>query len=416
MSRVRLAFSPILGAAVASGALIAALGYFLPTAPAQADLLIVAPHPDDDLITAAGVIARAREADENVWVLFMTNGDVLGKESGLKRQDEEVEALALLDVPEDNIIFLGYPDGSLEDLYKVFTDSSAARPAAGPDHQTTTFGERGLGRADYHRHAFGSHADNNGANVRKDLQHMLSTYRPSHIFVTAEWDQHPDHRTTYEFVTDSLKAVRHRAPAYDPTIHKTIVWNNFSNQPEWPAAAAPQAYFTEPPRLRERTGLIWAERESLDVPLSMQSAVLTENLKWRAIDAHNTQGGNNGYIGQFVHKDEFFWTLRASESELPPASQTSRPPVPDAGLDQTAERGARVALDGSASFDPDGTPLSYLWRRVEGPEVALSNAGSAHASFTVPSDAAPGSVFVFELKVGDATSISVADAVSVRVE
>jgi len=409
MLRDRLAFSPILGAVIATGAAMAILGYILPTTPARADLLIVAPHPDDDLITSAGLILRARQAGEVVWVLFMTNGDVMGMDSGRQRQDEAVAALDLLHVPEDNIIFLGYPDGSLEDLRGPYLAANTTRAAANHDGQTTTFGDRGLGRAEYHRHIFGDHATNNGTNLRVDLTHVLSSYHPAHIFVTSEHDAHPDHRTTYHFVLDAVAGARDAAPSYNPTIHKTIVWNDFSNQLAWPAAANAAVYFTEPPNLQARTGLIWAQRESLDVPLEMQVATLTENLKWRAINAHTSQGGNNGYIGQWVHKDEFFWTERTGGG-------SNRPPVPNAGTDRSAGRGARVQLDGSASFDPDGNTLSYQWRQVGQPSVALADASTARPSFTVPRGTAEGTMLVFELRVGDGTSTSVADALSVRAE
>jgi LmbE family N-acetylglucosaminyl deacetylase len=403
MQRVGLAFPPFFAAS------LALLGCMLATAPVRADLLIVAPHPDDDIITSAGVILRARQAGETVWVLFMTNGDVLGVETGLTRQDEAVDALHLLNVPESNVIFLGYPDGSLDDLRGPYAGSDTARPAGeNRDRQTTTFGERGRGAAEYHRYVFGEAADNNGANVLMDLSHFLSTYDPAHIFVTSEHDRHPDHRSSYYFILDALTSVMAAAPAYNPTVHKTIVWNDFSNQSAWPAAAAPTLYFTEPPDLLARTGLVWMQRESLDVPLEIQTSVLTESLKWRAIDSHNTQGGNTGYIGQFVHKDEFFWTARAQGS--------NRPPVPNAGVDRTAGRGASVSLNGSASFDPDGTTLSFQWRQTAGPSVTLSSASTAQPSFTVPAGTAVGSVFVFELKVGDGAVTSVADAVSVRVD
>jgi hypothetical protein len=37
------------------------------------------------------------------------------------------------------------------------------------------------------------------------------------------------------------------------------------------------------------------------------------------------------------------------------ATPGNEPPLPDAGLDQTVERGATVLLDGTGSRDPDGT-------------------------------------------------------------
>jgi hypothetical protein len=36
-------------------------------------------------------------------------------------------------------------------------------------------------------------------------------------------------------------------------------------------------------------------------------------------------------------------------------------PVADAGLDQTAAQGARVTLDGSGAYDPDGDALTWRW-------------------------------------------------------
>ena len=60
--------------------------------PARADVLVVAPHPDDDIITSAGVVLRARQAGETAWIVFMTNGDIDGEASGLARQAEAVAA------------------------------------------------------------------------------------------------------------------------------------------------------------------------------------------------------------------------------------------------------------------------------------------------------------------------------------
>jgi PKD repeat protein len=42
-------------------------------------------------------------------------------------------------------------------------------------------------------------------------------------------------------------------------------------------------------------------------------------------------------------------------------SQDNRPPVADAGGPYTASEGSMVTVDGAASTDPDGNPLSYAW-------------------------------------------------------
>ncbi len=41
-------------------------------------ILVIAPHPDDDIIAAAGVIYRAVNRGDLCKVVFMTNGDLNG--------------------------------------------------------------------------------------------------------------------------------------------------------------------------------------------------------------------------------------------------------------------------------------------------------------------------------------------------
>src|SRR5688500_7567672 len=76
---------------------------------ARADILVVAPHPDDDIIMASGVVQRALARNEPVWVVYVTNGDFAGVSTGTLRQGEAVAAQAALGLDEDRLIFLGYP-------------------------------------------------------------------------------------------------------------------------------------------------------------------------------------------------------------------------------------------------------------------------------------------------------------------
>src|SRR5690606_10583380 len=83
-----------------------------------AGLLVVAPHPDDDLLIASGVIAAAKARGEQVVVVFVTNGDASGVSAGRLRQDEAVLSQTQhLGTTEDDLIFLSYPDGQLQTLF-----------------------------------------------------------------------------------------------------------------------------------------------------------------------------------------------------------------------------------------------------------------------------------------------------------
>lgn len=60
------------------------------------------------------------------------------------------------------------------------------------------------------------------------------------------------------------------------------------------------------------------------------------------------------------------------------------PPVVNAGPDFSVPESALVTLDGGATMDPLGKPLSFLWAQQSGPAVSLSNATSMIAGFTSP--------------------------------
>ena len=77
-------------------------------------------------------------------------------------------------------------------------------------------------------------------------------------------------------------------------------------------------------------------------------------------------------------------------------------PIANAGPDQTRAEGSQVALDGSASSDPDGgDELVFQWLQIAGPPVALSDASSATPTFAAPLAPPGGLDLVFQLVVTD---------------
>ncbi len=90
-----------------------------------------------------------------------------------------------------------------------------------------------------------------------------------------------------------------------------------------------------------------------------------------------------------------------------------QPPVALAGPDQTITLPLNsVALDGSASNDPDNNISSYQWRKVQGPAPGIII--NANAVQTQVMGLVTGSYY-FELKVTDAGGLSNADTVQVVV-
>jgi Tetratricopeptide repeat/PKD domain len=79
----------------------------------------------------------------------------------------------------------------------------------------------------------------------------------------------------------------------------------------------------------------------------------------------------------------------------------NRPPMANAGTDQTVNAGYIVSLDGSKSKDPDNDPLTYSWKQVGGPSVVLNGADTSIATFTAPTDISSDTDMTFELTVTD---------------
>jgi hypothetical protein len=78
-------------------------------------------------------------------------------------------------------------------------------------------------------------------------------------------------------------------------------------------------------------------------------------------------------------------TLKRCIPDLePPINPNNKPPVANAGQDQTVAPKSTVTLNGLASSDPDGTISSYSWTQLSGPTVSISNANTAVASFIAP--------------------------------
>ena len=91
------------------------------------------------------------------------------------------------------------------------------------------------------------------------------------------------------------------------------------------------------------------------------------------------------------------------------------PPTAQAGDNRTVVEGAVVTLSGSGS-DPEQGPPTYSWSQTRGdPTVDLTNANTATASFTAPTQLATDTVLEFALTVTDNRGAPASDTVTVTV-
>lgn len=95
----------------------------------------------------------------------------------------------------------------------------------------------------------------------------------------------------------------------------------------------------------------------------------------------------------------------------------NKPPLSNAGIDQTLNEGDLVTLDGSLSTDPDGDNISYFWTQIQNgtPIVTLSNPNTSKPTFTAPSVSSD-TILSFQLKVTDPQGLESTDTVDIKVQ
>lgn len=244
-------------------------------------ILVLAPHPDDEVLGTGGVLREAVRRGLPTRVVFLTNGDsnewsflayrkrpVIRPQAvlamGTLRRQEALAAAAILGVPAANVSFLGYPDyGTLA----IWRDHWGDQPP----------GRGRLTRATAvpYSTAYRPGAPFKGEEILQDLETIVRQFRPTRIFLSHPADHHPDHAALYLFTRVALWDLQGTQGAAAPALHPFLV-----HYPHWPGEKGfhPSEELRPPARLA--TNFCWQsrelDREEIDV-------------KRRALAAHRTQ-------------------------------------------------------------------------------------------------------------------------------
>lgn len=203
-------------------------------------IVVVAPHPDDEVIGAGGLIREATLRGDIVEVVVVTYGDGFPQDAaryylraqvaseeylhlGYMRHQESLKALAHLGVPTERVHFLGFPDGGLHDLYFTqFTQHPWVSPTTGFDRVPYLTAE--VPDTPY-----------TGEALVQVLGKILERVRPDVVVFPHRLDDHPDHWATNALVQLAILAQDARGHGPKERLSYLVHW------PSWPASLSERA-------------------------------------------------------------------------------------------------------------------------------------------------------------------------------
>jgi LmbE family N-acetylglucosaminyl deacetylase len=290
------------------------------TAPAWPDVtlspddrvLVLAPHPDDEVIATGGIIQQAVKQGLPVHVVFYTFGDnnewaftVYRKHPvimpravqamGMIRHGEALRADAALGLAPTNLTFLGYPDfGTLVIWSRHWGDrppfrSMLTRVTAVP-----------------YTNAFRCGAPYTGESILSDLKTVIRDFRPTKIFSSHPGDHNPDHRSLYLFTRVALWDMEKEL--------KPVLLPYLVHYKHWPM---PQGFNPDipmvPPELF-RTSVLWHGFKIAATNVSVQHDAMRMHASQYKVSA--------AYLDSFLRPNELFGdfppiVLRQANAEHP---------------------------------------------------------------------------------------------------
>jgi LmbE family N-acetylglucosaminyl deacetylase len=198
-------------------------------------IVIIAPHPDDEVLACGGLIQQALALGDSVWVVYVTCGDgswpsawrVTGNlfpgpedylELGRARIEEAKASAKILGLDTTRLVFLGYSDGELDRL--VFEHHFDEVPVQS-SHTRTSGNPYGSARSIY-----------TGGAIVNDLYQQIAWHRADRIFLPHPLDAHPDHWATAAV----LPAIRESWRRIDPLRRFPPVYDYIVHRPPYPSA------------------------------------------------------------------------------------------------------------------------------------------------------------------------------------
>jgi len=241
-------------------------------------VLIVAPHPDDEVICNGGIIRYAVEHQIPVKVVVVTDGNDT-KTSPLTRHNETINGTKILGLKEEDVIFLGYKDGSLRSLLNDHWDDGNPFTASDGSQQIN------------YPYALEKNATYSGNSLTNNLKKIITDFNPTIIVYPSGDDEQFDHQATSGFIEYATTQTGYNGSKYTYLLHLP---------PNWPSPRSyyPEYYLVPPKQLvGMENGPEWSV---------FNLTTYQERLKEESLRAYKTQIVPSSYLLSFLRKNELF--------------------------------------------------------------------------------------------------------------
>lgn len=272
-------------------------------------LLILCPHPDDELLLAGSLIYTLRKKWD-IKVAFLTNGDSIAK-WGNMRIKEAIESLKVLGVNKKNIEFLGYGNnwcGGMH-IYNLPEDKEVISCAG---HRYTYSLED---HPEYCMRKEGKHHLYTRRNMKKDLETLILDMKAD-VIICVDFDYHPDHRALSLLFEEVMAQILKSEINYKPVILKKFAYaGNYHGK--WDYYKSPLSATMKSNRYEllddryemDNPAYTWKERIQLSICRRTRTRYISRNILYKAACKHKTQKMTE-HVGQFANADIVYWQRR----------------------------------------------------------------------------------------------------------
>lgn len=284
---------------------------------AQKKILVLVPHQDDEINTAADLIIHCAQNGADVFTAYLTNGD--WRYPAEQRFKEALNALSVLGVPENHVFFLGYGD-SLNDRTSGHIFYAEKAPVSSPAGKIETYGTDSI--PEYHFIKTASHAPYTKSAIINDIKMLLEDILPDMI-VVSDYDEHPDHRALVLLFEEALSILLRENNTFRPEVlygfAYCLAYNAYRTFPERNVSSSKKP---DPRKIQQYNYDIidtsiysWDNRIRIPVVSGVRDPRISVNTLGRALKCHSSQNIISRF-GRIVKGDELFWRRRTDSIGL----------------------------------------------------------------------------------------------------